>query len=133
MVARCYNPSSNNFHDYGARGIRVCDRWRSFANFFADMGERPDGAMLDRIDNSGNYEPGNCRWATRVEQNRNKRSNVWLTINGETKLLKDWARESGIRHCVIRNRMKRGWPESQLLRKGLRGRPRKDDPVYANV
>lgn len=84
MLTRCYNPNDKNYHYYGGRGIIVCDRWRGkegFANFLADMGERPVGTTLDRFPNngSGNYEPGNCRWATRAEQLRNTRATK-LTI-----------------------------------------------------
>lgn len=74
MLTRCTNPNHMCFANYGGRGITVCERWRTFANFYADMGPRPSvGHSIDRIDSDGNYEPGNCRWATRLEQNRNKR------------------------------------------------------------
>lgn len=77
MQIRCYYPSNPSYTRYGGRGIKVCERWmgeHGFVNFLADMGEKPDGKSLDRIDNDGNYEPGNCKWSTGVEQQANRRS-----------------------------------------------------------
>jgi hypothetical protein len=76
MKSRCLNPNSDKYPLYGGRGVVICERWMSFANFLADMGERPEGKTLDRIDSHGNYEPGNCRWATVVEQRKNRRDCV---------------------------------------------------------
>ncbi len=83
LFPRCYNERSRFFYRYGGRGIRVCERWHTFANFLADMGEKPDGKTLDRIDNDGDYEPGNCRWATAIEQREN-RSDKFRDLTGGT-------------------------------------------------
>lgn len=78
MNARCNNPKHLNYNNYGGRGISVCERWKEYSNFLADMGERPKGLSIDRINNDGSYEPENCRWATALEQAHNKR-NPWIT------------------------------------------------------
>lgn len=93
MKQRFLNEKSKSFKNYGGRGIKVCERWLKFENFFADMGEKPHGKTLERIDNDGNYEPENCRWATYTEQERNKRNTLTLTIDGETKTFMEWVEE----------------------------------------
>lgn len=111
--------------NYGGRGIKICDRWRDvvhgFENFLADLGLRPDKCSLDRIDNDGNYEPENCRWATIKQQNRNKRSNFLVTIKGVTKTIAEWSEISGLKYYAIWHRVKKGWHECLLLTKSNRG------------
>ena len=117
MRKRCGDRKCKHYANYGGRGITVCERWQvSFENFLADMGERPEGDIsLDRIDVNGNYEPGNCRWATRVEQANNKRNNVMLTLNGVTKSQEQWAKELNLSHGAIVRRIKAGWPIERVL------------------
>jgi hypothetical protein len=108
MRQRCQNPNLKKYPLYGGRGISVCERWQDFQNFCEDMGERPPGMSLDRIDTNGNYEPSNCRWATISTQNRNKRTNVWILHNGETKCLNDWAKFYGTRATTLSRWTKAG-------------------------
>jgi hypothetical protein len=122
MIQRCYNHKSPQYRHYGGRGIRVCDRWlepngRGFMNFLSDVGYRPSlDFSLDRYPNrNGNYEPGNVRWATLTEQNRNKRTNIILTHNGKTQCLAAWAEELGIDYSTIHGRFRRGWDILRLL------------------
>ncbi len=123
MVRRCHESGSAGYRNYGGRGIKVCDRWRqSFSAFVKDMGERPDGCSLDRIDNSGDYEPGNCRWSTREIQHRNMRSNHWITVGDETLCLSDWARRLGTLPSTICLRLSAGWPEVDAVTKPVRKR-----------
>jgi len=112
MKTRCYNPRSKRFDRYGGRGIGVCERWRnSFAAFLADMGPRPGpGYSLDRYpDKDGDYEPGNCRWATQTEQNNNRSGNVLLVVNGVSRTLAEWSRIGGVPRHVIAGRIQNGW------------------------
>jgi len=96
MIQRCENSKRIKYKDYGGRGIKVCERWHKFENFYEDMGERPDKTTLDRIDNNKGYYKENCRWATSKQQSRNKRNNINYTYNGKTQCLTDWARELNI-------------------------------------
>lgn len=107
MVERCRCPTNRAYKHYGGRGITVCDRWlESFENFYADMGDRPSNKhSLDRINNDGPYSPENCRWATWAEQSRNRRNNRYVTYNGETKTVQDWAEAVGVTHSTMRRRL----------------------------
>lgn len=109
MLGRCERPSAGGYEFYGGRGIAVCERWHKFENFLADMGERPDGMTLDREESNGNYEPGNCRWATRKVQNRNRRGTRFITIEGRTLCLLDWCAETGINYNTALDRILNGW------------------------
>jgi hypothetical protein len=106
---RCLNPSSQQYRRYGGRGITICDRWKgSFGAFLADMGNRPTTLhSIDRIDNSKGYDPDNCRWATAIEQCRNRRSNVNITYHGNTKCLKDWAIAMQMSSPSLRSRIRK--------------------------
>lgn len=117
MIRRCHTETHTCFYKYGERGISVCERWRkSFANFLADMGERPSAKhQIERKENNGNYEPGNCIWATAKVQARNRRSTVFLTHDGLTMCLTDWSAKTGLQRETISARMKRGLPQSACL------------------
>ncbi len=105
MLTRCYNPNSRDYPRYGGRGIAVCERWRrSFAAFAADMGPRPDGYTLERKDNTKGYEPGNCVWATRQAQSRNRRTTIWIEAQGVRLCVNDWARRLGVSINSLRSR-----------------------------
>lgn len=114
---RCYNPNHDFYPAYGGRGIVVCDRWlESFDNFLADMGEKPTPRhSIDRINNDGNYEPTNCRWATPLEQASHTRRNRNLTFNGETLHCAEWARRTGLSRSLIEHRLESGWSTEKTL------------------
>lgn len=117
MKDRCNNKNFKQYKDYGGRGISVCEEWYNFENFYNWSMENGynDNLTLDRIDVNGNYCPENCRWATRREQQLNKRNNVFLTMNGITMAQKEWAKKLGIRDHVIIDRLKRGWTVEEAL------------------
>lgn len=126
MHNRCYNAKQKCYPHYGGRGIAVDACWHGpagFKQFLADMAECPEGGTLERIDNDKNYGPSNCRWATRAEQARNKRNNRFLTANGRTQTLQDWARELGCNHTAILNRLKSGMSEQEAVTKPVPKRP----------
>lgn len=126
MIDRCGNPKRSEYADYGGRGIAVCLRWQSFENFFADMGCRPSPKhSLDRRDNDRGYEPGNCRWATAIEQQNNRRSNSLAEFDGRTQTLAQWEREFGLTEGSLCRRLHQGWPIERALmtpNKGARRR-----------
>lgn len=126
MISRCTYKTDTNWKFYGGRGIRVCERWQSFTNFLADMGERPDRMTLERIDSNGPYSPENCRWATRAEQMQNTRRNRKLTFGGKTMCLSEWARLINIPVTTLVNRLKKGTPLERALRAVMPPRTRKE-------
>lgn len=117
MIARCYNEKSENYKNYGARGISVCDRWReSPVNFIADMGVCDKEKSLERIDVNGDYEPSNCKWATYTEQSRNKRNNNVIEFMGKKLCISEWAEVVGINRSTLKNRLTvRGWSVEKCL------------------
>lgn len=123
MMQRCNNPKATNYKYYGELGVTVCKRWQDFASFLADMGECPDISMtLDRLRNELGYEPGNCRWATQAEQNRNRSHNVPLTHNGVTRNLADWAKATGMTPNALAMRLRLGWTVERALTQPLKTR-----------
>ena len=116
MRQRCQLSSFQGFHNYGGRGIKVCERWEDFGNFLADMGERPEGTQVDRWpDKDGDYTPENCRWATPKQNMRNTRTNRLIEWRGETLPLAAWAERLGINERTFTNRLNRGWPLDRAM------------------
>lgn len=112
---RCYREADAGFSYYGGRGITVCRRWHVFVNFLADMGVRPKSMSIERKDNNGNYEFNNCKWATKIEQSRNTRRNVFLDMDGKRLTVVEWAEEKGMRAGAIRWRIQAGWSARDAL------------------
>lgn len=115
MRARCRNPNHPQFKHYGQRGITICERWDDYANFLEDMGKKPDGLSIDRIDVNGNYDPKNCRWATQKDQMRNMRITRRVTIEGRTYVAKDLAEQLGVKTDTIVERAKSCSTYSELM------------------
>jgi hypothetical protein len=122
MIARCYDTRSPSYSDYGGRGVTVCDRWRdSFEAFLSDIGRRPSPHhSVDRLNNDRGYEPGNVRWATKLEQTNNRRTTVFVEFQGERLSVSEIARRVGMSDAVLRKRLARGWTLERAL--ALRGR-----------
>lgn len=117
MHQRCGNLRDERYADYGARGIKVCARWNTYSLFLQDMGECPPGLSLDRIDNNQGYSPDNCRWATRAQQQRNRRCNRLVSYMGRTQCLAAWAKELGIHFNTLWKRLKQHSPEKAFTTK----------------
>jgi hypothetical protein len=116
MLARCQNLKNKSYKNYGGRGISVCDRWKSFENFYSDMGDRPsEQHTIDRIDNNKDYCPENCRWVTRNVQATNKRNNRYLEYNGKTQTVSQWAKEFGMGAATLKSRLLLGWSVEKAL------------------
>lgn len=122
-MARCSNPNLTEYPDYGGRGIKVCERWRIFENFLADMGERPSRHhTLDRHpDKNGDYEPGNCRWATKAEQSRNQRSNKIVDYRGRQMSVAEACDLAGVRESMVGQRLRKGWTFERAISTPRRG------------
>lgn len=124
MKNRCSNPSNPKYPNYGGRGIRVCERWLSFDNFLSDMGPRPSQShSIDRFpDNNGNYEPGNCRWATPIEQARNMRTNLPMYVyHGKSMTLRDWASVLGVKYNMLYSRLRSGMTFEMAVTTPIKG------------
>ncbi len=116
MLQRCKNPKLKNYRLYGGRGIKVCERWQSFDNFHADMGDKPPGMTLDRIDSNGDYKLSNCKWSTPLEQSLNTSRNHRVTFQGQTMTITEWAREIGIKPVTLFSRITQlGWSIEDAL------------------
>ena len=116
MLNRCRNPNVAGYGYYGGRGVKVCDRWLTFENFLADMGDVSVGRTIERINNDGDYEPRNVRWATYRDQSRNKSNNRLLSFKGQTKILADWANDLGITPGALIYRLDyKGWSIEEAL------------------
>lgn len=129
MLGRCTKESNEAYHNYGGRGITVCDEWRKFEPFYewSMKNGYTDELTLDRIDVNGNYEPSNCRWATRYEQSRNTRRNVVITFNNETKILRDWEIELGMNPGTLEARINDyGWSVEKAFTTPVRNRTKKN-------
>jgi hypothetical protein len=115
IKARCERATAADYYLYGGRGIRVCEEWQTFQGFYADMGDKPPGMSIDRIDNEGHYEPANCRWATPQMQANNRRSNRLVSYQGQQFTLAELARFVGLKYSTLSMRLKWGWPMERAV------------------
>lgn len=115
IVQRCLNPNNTHYADYGGRGIKICDKWLTFEGFLDDMGRRPEGMTIDRIDNELGYYKENCRWVNMEVQGNNRRTNVKLEFDGKIMTISQWAREKGLSKGALKSRIERGWTIERAL------------------
>lgn len=115
MKSRCFNKNNHAYHRYGGRGIYVCEEWMDFRNFYNDMGDKPDGMSLDRIDVNECYCKDNCRWATSKEQMNNRRNSIYLCVNGATHTLKEWSIITSVSYFTLNSRYVRGWSADKIV------------------
>lgn len=120
MLQRCKNKNNTAYKNYGGRGIIVCERWLKFENFYTDMGKRPKHLTIERINNYGNYELSNCKWATRTEQNNNSRRNITIAYKDQHLTVTELAIKVGLKYATLFMRLKRNWPIERALTMGVK-------------
>lgn len=119
MFARCNNKQNKSYQRYGAKGVKVCQRWSAFENFLSDMGDPPVGMSIDRVNSMGDYEPSNCRWATNTQQCRNRSNTVFLEYQGRKQALGAWAEELGVPYKRLQGRLRAGWTVERIITEPL--------------
>ena len=115
MKKRCFNPTDSSYESYGKRGITVCVRWMTYKNFAEDMGPRPPNTTMDRKENDGDYEPGNCHWASREQQANNTSRNRHIEFRGERLTASQWTKKLGVNRWVLYGRIKSGWSDEEII------------------
>lgn len=130
MRHRVFSPNNERFNRYGGRGITICERWLDYTNFLIDMGNRPEGTTLERIDNDKGYGPDNCRWATQIDQQNNTSRNHIIEYKGEKKTLTEWARVYGLTMDALRTRLRRKWTLERALTEPIQQCNRRKGSTY---
>ena len=131
MIQRCCNPKNSHYRTYGGRGITVCDEWKDFRGFFADMGNPKPTMTIERIDNSLGYFKANCRWATRKEQGNNRSTNFFITYHGKKQTIAQLADGVGMHRSVLHGRIKAGWPIHKALTTPVKKKQKRRTSVHA--
>lgn len=119
MIERCKNENNSRYSSYGGRGITVCEKWNNFSGFYEDMGKRPQGTTLDRIDNNKGYSKENCKWSTSFEQQNNRRNTRRIKYKGDKKTIAEWSTFLGIKYNTLSTRIRRGWTIEKSIEKGV--------------